>query len=331
MKREYTQLTEKERQEIARLHLLGHSNRAIGRWLSRAHSTVWRELHRQPHPAQRYHATAAEARAQRCRHQRRTARKLADPVLRQTIRVQLAQGHSPEAIAGQLNSTGQGPLSRAPIYQWLRDEPALPYRVRLRRTAARHERIHDRVFLDQRSVAANDRSEALHFEGDTLGSPQVHCVRLATATCRVTRYTVIARVLDRSSASWCAAMAPRLRALGCRSLTVDNGMEFASHRDLAQALCAPVFFAHPGCPWERGTNEHHNGLLRLWLPKGTDIATVSDAQLQQIMEALNNRPRKQLGWRTPAEKMAELLAARRAPRGGRGSDGDPATTTMPQA
>jgi IS30 family transposase len=329
MKREYTQLTEKERQEIARLRLLGHSNRAIGRWLSRAHTTVWRELHRQPHPLQRYHATAAEARARRCRHQRRASRKLADPRLRQRIRAQLACGWTPEAIAGQLNSTKPCALSRAPIYQWLRDDPALPHRQRPRRTAARHARIHDRVLLDQRPAAANDRSEALHFEGDTLGSPQAHRVRLATATCRVTRYTVIVRVLDRSSASWCAAMAPQLRALGCRSLTVDNGMEFASHRALARALHAPVYFAAPGCPWQRGTNEHHNGLLRWWLPKGTDIATVSDARLQQIMEALNNRPRKQLGWRTPAEKMAELLAARSAPRGGRCGDAHPAATLLP--
>ena len=107
-------------------------------------------------------------------------------------------------------------------------------------------------------------------------------------------------------------------------------MEFASHRDLARALDAPVFFAHPGCPWERGTNEHHNGLLRRWLPKGTAITTVSGARLQQIAADLNDRPRKQLGWRTPAEKMAEQLAARRAPRGGRGADGAPATTTNPQ-
>jgi IS30 family transposase len=117
MKREYTQLTEKERQEIARLHLLGHSNRAIGRWLSRAHSTVWRELHRQPQPAQRYYATAAEAHAQRRRHQRRTARKLTDPLLRQSRREQLARGDSPEAIAGQLCTTGHGHLSRHTVHR----------------------------------------------------------------------------------------------------------------------------------------------------------------------------------------------------------------------
>ena len=250
MKRAYTQLTEKERQGIARLKLLGHSSRAIGRWLSRAHSTVLRELHRQPLPTHRYRAAAAEARAQRRRHQRRASRKLAAPQQRQLICEQLAQGHSPAAIAAWLRVTGQGSLSRAPIYQWLRDDPALPYRVRPRRTASRHER----VFLDQRPAAANDRTEALHFEGDTLGSPQAHHVRLATATCRVTRYTVIARVADRTSACWCAAMAPHLRALGCRSLTVDNGMEFASHRDLARALDAPVFFAHPGCPYAAPTN-----------------------------------------------------------------------------
>ena len=92
-------------------------------------------------------------------------------------------------------------------------------------------------------------------------------------------------------------------------------MEFAGPRELATALYAPVYFAAPGCPWQRGTNEHHNGLLRWWLPKGTTVGTVSDAQRQVIMQALNDRPRKQLGWRTPAEKMAELLMARAAPLG----------------
>jgi IS30 family transposase len=329
MKREYTQLIEKERQEIARLHLLGWSSRAIGRSMSRAHSTVLRELRRHQVPGDRYRAEVADAAAYRRRHQRRPARKLADPQLRENIRAQLARGFSPEAIAGHLTVIKQQPLSRAPIYQWLRDEPTLPYQIRPRRAAKRHERIHDRVLLDQRPAAANDRSEALHFEGDTLGSPMAHQVRLATATCRVTRYTVIAPVADRTSASWCAAMAPKLRALGCRSLTIDNGMEFASHRDLAAALDAPVFFAHPGCPWERGTNEHHNGLLRRWLPKGTDIATVSLAQLQQIVTDLNDRPRKQLGWRTPAEKMAELIAARAAPHGGREGSAPTASPTPP--
>jgi IS30 family transposase len=118
-------------------------------------------------------------------------------------------------------------------------------------------------------------------------------------------------------------------ALGCRSLTVDNGMEFASHRELATAVHAPIYFAAPGCPWQRGTNEHHNGLLRWWLPKGTDIGTVSDAYLQQIMRALNDRPRKQLGWRTPTEKIAELVTARAAPHGGREDTTTPAVAPNP--
>ena len=213
MQREYTQLTEKERQEIARLKLLGHSSRAIGRWLSRAHTTVLRELHRQPQPTHRYHAAAAEARAQRCRHQRRASRKLAESALRASIRAQLARQFPPEAIAGRLTVIDQQPLSRAPIYQWLRDDPTLSYQVRPRRTAARHERIHERVLLDQRPEAANDRTEDLHFEFDTLGIPQTHRVRLATATCRTTRFTVIAPVADPGSASWRAALAPQLRAL----------------------------------------------------------------------------------------------------------------------
>ncbi len=138
---------------------------------------------------------------------------MAEPALRASIRAQLARQFPPEAIAGRLTVIDQQPLSRAPIYQWLRDDPTLSYQVRPRRTAARHERIHERVLLDQRPEAANDRTEDLHFEFDTLGIPQTHRVRLATATCRTTRFTVIAPVADPGSASWRAALAPQLRAL----------------------------------------------------------------------------------------------------------------------
>jgi IS30 family transposase len=318
MQKEYTQLTEKERQEIARTVLLGWSSRAIGRLIQRAHSTVLREIHRHQPAHDRYRAEVAQARADRRRHQPRRPRKLAPSDVRQAVVTGLAVGWSPEAVAGRLTLLKVATLSRGPIYRLLRDEPTLPHR----RGPTRHvgvprDRIHHRTFLDQRPAGAQDRTEPLHFEGDTLGSPQAHPVRLATATCRTFRYTVLARVEDRSSARWRMAMAPKLRKLGCRSLTIDNGMEFASHRELAAELHAPVYFAHPGCPWERGTNEHHNGLLRWWIPKGTDIGTLSDAQIQVIEQALNDRPRKQLGWQTPAEKMAEFLTARAAPLGGR--------------
>jgi len=318
MKKVYTQLTQYERQEIGRALLCGFSSRALGRQLHRAHSTVLREVQRQPLAPARYVAAAAHAQALRRRQQARRPRTLAAPALRQSVQHGLAQGWSPEAVAGRLTLKDQVALSRGPIYQLLREQPDLPHRAAPPRRigAPQYERIRGRTFLDQRSPAADDRTEGGHWEGDTLGSPQASAVVLATATCRKHRYTVLAKVPDRTSAGWRAAMAPRLRRLRCQSLTVDNGMEFASHRELAAALQAPVYFAHPGCPWERGTNEHHNGLLRWWLPKGTDVSTVTDVQLQRIEQALNERPRKQLGWLTPAESMAAERAELAVPRGG---------------
>ena len=318
MKKEYTQLTQSERQEIACAQVHGYSSRAIGRQLQRAHSTVLREIRRHRPAKGRYRAEVAQARALQRRRQARRPRKLADPVLFQLVSAALARGWSPEAVAGRLSLKTNFVLSRGPIYQLLREQPGLPHRSGpARRTGApQHERIHGRTFLDQRPLAAEDRTEGGHWEGDTLGSPQTSSAVLATATCRKHRYTVLAKVPNRSSAGWRTAMVPRLLRLRCQSLTVDNGMEFASHRTLAAALKVPVYFAHPGCPWERGTNEHHNGLLRWWIPKGTDVSTLSDAEIQLFEEALNDRPRKQLGWLTPVESMATERANLPAPRGG---------------
>ena len=318
MTKEYTQLTQSERQEIASAQVRGFSSRTIGRRLRRAHSTVLREIRRH-RPAQgRYRAEVAHARALRRRQQARRPRKLADPVLLQLVIAALARDWSPDAVAGRLTLKTTFSLSRGPIYQLLREQPDLPHRSGpTRRTGAPpYERIRGRTFLEQRSAAAENRTEGGHWEGDTLGSPQASSAVLATATCRKHRYTVLAKVLDRSSAGWRAAMVPRLRRLLCKSLTVDNGMEFASHRDLAAALKAPVYFAHPGCPWERGTNEHHNGLLRWWIPKGTDVSTLTDAEIQLFEQSLNDRPRKQLGWLTPAESLTAEQVELPAPRGG---------------
>jgi IS30 family transposase len=333
MRKEYTQLTQSERQEIASAHVRGWSSRAIGRLLRRAHSTVLREIHRHTLAQERYRAEVAHTRALRRRRQARCPRKLAAPALFQVVIAALARGWSPETIAGRLSLKTNAALSRGPIYQLLREQPALPHRSGpARRTRGpQYERIHDRTFLDQRSAAADNRTEGGHWEGDTLGSPQARAAVLATATCRKHRYTVLAKVPDRSSAGWRAAMVPRLRSLRCKSLTVDNGMEFASHRDLAAALKAPVYFAHPGCPWERGTNEYHNGLLRWGIPKGTDVSTLTAAQIQRFEQALNDRPRKQLGWLTPAESLAAERAHLPAPRGGQAGSAPnptPATPTL---
>jgi len=319
----YTQLTANERQEIAQARLAGGSSRGIGRQLGRAHSTVLRELRRHTPPADRYRAERAQAQAQRWRHQARRPRKLAPPAVRAAVVAGLAEGWSPAAVAGRLGRLQIVTLSRGPIYQLLREEPTLPHyqRPARRAGAARRERIHDRIFLDERPAAAQERTEVGHWEADTVRGPQSSPAGLLTLTCRKTRYTLVGVVLDRSSASWRATAVRLLRDLPCYSVTVDNGMEFASHHDLAAALQAPIFFAHPGCPWERGTNENHNGRLRQWVPKGTDVRDFTDAQTQALMTALNGRPYKLFAWQTPAEKMAAELAMRAAPHGGREGGG----------
>ncbi|MBI4227953.1 MAG: IS30 family transposase, partial [Candidatus Omnitrophica bacterium] len=161
------------------------------------------------------------------------------------------------------------------------------------------------LLIDHRPAEVADRTIPGHWEGDLLLGAARYPAAIGTLVERTTRFTVLVPVAQRRDATAvCAAFARRMRRIPTplrKTLTTDPGFEFAAHRALAAQAAVQVFFCHPHSPWERGTNENTNGLLRQFFPKGGDFTQVSRRQLHRVQDLLNTRPRKALGGRTPRE------------------------------
>ena len=319
-------LSEGERVTIADLRRRGCSVRAIAAELGRSPSTVSRELRRnrdlggggyRPFAAQRL---AAGRRARPGR-----GKLVNDPVLRGFVVDRLGRRWSPEQISQALRKEfcGQPERHLVPetIYQAVyRPELGglhreLPGALRTgrrrrkpqRRPDARRGRLVGMRMIDQRPAEAADRAVPGHWEGDLiLGAGNRSAI--GTLVDRSCRFTVLLHLPGRHTAQAVrdalagalAGLPPRLR----RSLTWDQGSEMALHAEIAQALVMPVFFCQPASPWQRPSNENTNGLLRQYFPKGSDLRVHTPDQLAAVAAELNDRPRKTLGWATPAELLA---------------------------
>jgi IS30 family transposase len=303
MGRPYTQLTQTERERIEQEVRMGKSIQQIGRALKRAASTIGRELRRNVSPSGLYRALHAQKEAVRRRRVPRRLWILQTQRQRENVLRRLSVGHSPEQIAGRCPHLG----SRSSLYRHLSREELSLWRRHLRgvhgkrRSDRRRERIHHRVFIDDRPEEANGRERIGDWEVDTIRGPTQSPVVLVSAVDRRTRLLKLGKAPSRKAAALNEALCEMLSGLPVYTLTVDNGMEFASHVELAQKIGAPVYFAHEHSPWERGSNENTNGLVRFYIPKLTPIDCVSDAQIARIERRLNRRPRKCLGFRTPEE------------------------------
>jgi IS30 family transposase len=320
-------LSFEEREEISRGLTANATFAEIGRRLSRPGSTISREVGRNG-GRQNYRAVAADRSA--CERAKRPKRSKLEqhPVLARTVEAWLRQGMSPEQIAGRLivefpdddtmrivHETiyqalfvqGRGGLNKELVKCLRTHRP----RRRPRTVTARNEsRISDMVLISDRPAEIEDRAVPGHWEGDLIIGQNGHS-QVGTLVERTTGLVLLIQLPDDRFATTVAAGLQRqiatLPVQSCRSITWDQGVEMARHATFSVATGIPVYFAHPHSPWERGTNENTNGLLREYLPKGTDLSVHSQADLDDIAARLNNRPRKRHAFLTPSEMFNQTL------------------------
>ncbi len=318
------QLTSEDRAVLAQLLSMNTPQSEIARRLKKDRSTIYRELSRNSGPLG-YIPEEAQQRTDVRRWVNHRVRKMDDPVVRKYVSQGLKRYWSPDQIAGrsQLDFRGEPrrQISRQTIYQWINARPKeerCPWRSCLRFGRPRRKRRADAgrlpnaVRIDGRPSVVASRRRFGDWEGDTIVG-RAHRGGLLSLVERKSGFTLLARVNDRRAATVRAAAEERLAALPdalCRTVTFDNGKEFAEHQQLSTATGIDIYFAHPYAAWERGTNEHTNGLVRQYTPKGTDFTATSHRAVAAIQSSLNDRPRKRLDYRTPREVL-QLWAHRR--------------------
>jgi IS30 family transposase len=323
----YTHLTEQER--VCIFHCQGRVHQAeLARRLGRHPATILRELKRfRRNPIWPYYhyylPDQAHRFARETRQRKRGMRWTRYRPLLCYVRQKLKEEWSPEQIAGRLPQffpdDPRMRVSHSSIYRWIRANRKeggdlwkhLRQSSKKRRkpygTGPRRSRIPDRISIDQRPSRANRRAEIGHWESDTVLGRHG---RLATHVDRRSRYVLIARLPNGTAVEFNAGSIrcfKKMPAKYRKTLTADNGSEFFEHKALGARLGFKTYFADPYSSWQRGTNENTNGLIRQYLPKGSDFSTLTHQRVARIERALNNRPRKCLGYRTPAEVLGSAL------------------------
>jgi IS30 family transposase len=320
-------LTLSEREEISRGIAAAQSARSMARLLGRSPSTVSRELNRNG-GYDRYRAALADEMAwARARRPKRC--KLANnPRLRQAVASKLRLNWSPEQIAGWLKRWRRGDgcnhVSHETIYRSLfvqtRGVLKLLGHLRSKRTIRRSLRtdpngdrrgqIKDIVSIRERPAAVEDRAVPGHWEGDLLsGSKNSY---IATLVERHTRYVILMKIANKDTQTVISALIKQAKTLPnelYKSLTWDRGKELTDHRRFTLATNIDVYFCDPQSPWQRGSNENTNRLLRQYFPKGTDLSVHSQTYLNKVARQLNERPRKTLTFETPAERFNACVAS----------------------
>jgi transposase, IS30 family len=282
-----------------------------------------------PQRRPQYKATAAQARSQRRARRPKPGKLAGNAVLRELVQTRLDEQHSPEQIAARLRTDfpddpemwvstetiyqsiyvqGRGELRRE-LHRCLRTGRAI--RKPQRRADRRRERLPGKVSISERPAEVADRAVPGHWEGDLIiGAGQLSAI--GTLVERSTRFVMLLHLpKDHGAESVQNAIVDKMLALPThlrRSLTWDQGIEMSNHAAIAVAADLDIYFCDPHSPWQRGTNENTNGLLRQYFPKGSDLSIFPADYLDYIANRLNTRPRKTLGWKTPAEALDELLS-----------------------
>jgi len=313
--RKYHQLTRQERYQIEKLMQEGKTVAQIANSLGFHRSTIYREKKRNSKNSGEYSAKEAWRKVlSRKRRQDFGPRIKIKDWVEERILDFLSKGWSPETISGRLKLEQNFSLSHEAIYKYIlkdREYGGTLYKC-LRRRGRRHRfrkksrfLVHwePRKGIEERPESANDRTEEGHWERDLMLSAKSEG-GLIVFTDRKDRLTVFDRVESKSSQESLEKTVNLFKdrsELPCKTVTNDNGPEFARHQELENDLGIEVYFARPYAAWQRGSNENAIGLIRQFIPKGTDISKIKDDRLREIESAINNRPRKMFGYRTPYE------------------------------
>ncbi len=322
-------LTLAERETISRGIAAHQSTRSMARLLGRSPSTVSREVRRNG-GYDRYRAARADEQAWVRAGRPKPCKLATDPRLRRAVARKLRLNWSPEQIAGWLKRAHPEEehchVSHETIYRSLfvqargvlKKELLLHLRSQrtMRRPGAKkwqgdtRGQIKDIVSISERPASVEDRAVPGHWEGDLLSGPKNSYI--VTLVERHTRYLMLAKVPNKETQTVVSALIKQAKKLPSelfRSLTWDRGKELTDHRRFSLATDIDVYFCDPRSPWQRGSNENTNGLLRQYFPKGTDLSVYSQAHLNKVARQLNERPRKTLGFETPAERFSACVAS----------------------
>jgi transposase, IS30 family len=328
MAKSYKQLSVEERSVVMVGLRQGLSRRAIARLLKRPASTIAREIKRNAgQQGFRYNAALATSMTQ-ARKRVNPSKFGKNPDLWASVRTGLRAGWSPQQISGRLKRMNPDDpdecVSHETIYAAIYAQPRGILRAELirhlrqsRKTRRPRSRGKDRrgtwpdmTSIHERPAEARTRKVPGHWEGDLLIGKQSPKSAVGSLVERTSRYLFLVQLDKPTAPVVCNGFAKTMQAvppLLRKSLTYDRGKEMAQHKKLEAALNLTVYFADPGSPWQRGTNENTNGLVRQYLPKGTDLSPWTQEQLNGIADILNNRPRKTLGFQTPAEVYLQIV------------------------
>jgi IS30 family transposase len=307
----YKQLTMAQRYQIEALIKEGLSQRAIADNIGVHRSTICRELGRNRLDSGEYHAMSASI-SSRLRYQYKSKNKRLSKKHISYIREHLKEGWSPEQISGRMEVDGYSSISHETIYQYIyrKSNHELYQYLRhknkkyTKRSASHRRRGHikDRVSIEERPLIVEEKSRVGDWEIDTVIGKNHH-QGIVTIVDRHSKFTLMKKVPSKHAYEVTKATLELMRPIKQHTLTItsDNGKEFAYHKKISKALETDFYFAHPYRSCERGLNEHTNGLIREYFPKKTEFQHITDTQIVDVQNRLNSRPRKILGYKTPAE------------------------------
>lgn len=319
----YHQLTEEERYTVGLLKRQGHSMRSIARFLGRHPSTIIREIRRNCCHTNdgAYRPSKAQERTNGRRRRSRSVRHHDQTLYTQIERLLEDEQWSPEQIANWLASQGMARISHMTIYRYVHEDAFYGGQLRasLRQGGKRRRKrtfgpekrgkLQGKPMIDTRPEVVEARVELGHWEGDTVMGSADERDCLLTLVERSTGVALVAKLPNRTAQATNRAALRLIRNSGLpfKTITWDNGTEFHGYKALEKAAGIRCYFAYPHHPWQRGSNENFNGLLRQYFPKRRSLAHVRQRHCDAVVRKLNHRPRKRYDYKTPLERLAESL------------------------